>query len=178
MIIFVKTRADAADIADRLLDCSHSASCIHGDMKQVKRDRVIRDFRDKRYRIMVATDVASRGLDIPHIEHVINYDLPQCADDYIHRIGRTARAGATGSAVVFVTPGDKSRWLQISRSISGNKPEGGDARQDNNPHRRREQRNYNSDYNKGGKRTPSSRFSSRDNSSSFRGRRNKVTAEA
>ena len=67
----------------------------------------------KEFRILIATDVASRGLDIPHIEHVINYDLPQCAEDYIHRIGRTARAGAEGFALNFVTPSDRSKWYAI-----------------------------------------------------------------
>ena len=68
-------------------------------------------FVTKRYRILVATDVVARGLDIPHIEHVINYDLPQCADDYIHRIGRTARAGATGKALNLITPTDKKKMV-------------------------------------------------------------------
>ena len=66
----------------------------------------------------MATDVAARGLDIPHIEHVINYDLPQCAEDYVHRIGRTARAGATGSALSFITPSDRGKWNAIERLLN------------------------------------------------------------
>ena len=79
---------------------------------------MIASFRNKKYRILVATDVAARGLDIPHIEHVINYDLPQCAEDYVHRIGRTARAGATGSALSFITPGDRGKWSAIERLLN------------------------------------------------------------
>jgi ATP-dependent RNA helicase DeaD len=119
IIIFARTRLDVADLSDRLEDIGHSVCCIHGDLRQTKRDRVIRGFRDKRFRIMVATDVASRGLDIAHIEHVINYDLPQCPEDYVHRIGRTARAGATGSALIFVVQrgGEGRRWDEIRRFI-------------------------------------------------------------
>ena len=71
-----------------------------------------------KYRILVATDVAARGLDIPHIQHVINYDIPQCADDYIHRIGRTARAGADGGSLVLVTQSDKSKWKVIEKILN------------------------------------------------------------
>ena len=113
IIVFVKTKHGADRMATKLQRDGHKAEAIHGDLKQSKRDRVIADFRDKEYRILVATDVAARGLDIPHIEHVINYDLPQVAEDYIHRIGRTARAGKTGEAVVFVAPEDGAKWKAI-----------------------------------------------------------------
>jgi superfamily II DNA/RNA helicase len=127
IIVFVKTKHGTEKMAKRLSKEGHSADAIHGDLKQNKRDRVIASFRNKKYRILVATDVAARGLDIPHIEHVINYDLPQCAEDYVHRIGRTARAGATGSALSFITPGDRAKWNAIERllnpgSKSGSKP--------------------------------------------------------
>ena len=82
---------------------------------------MIAAFRNKKYRILVATDVAARGLDIPHIAHVINYDLPQCPEDYIHRIGRTARAGAEGEALNFVSPADKAKWQAIDRLLNPNK---------------------------------------------------------
>jgi superfamily II DNA/RNA helicase len=107
-------------MAKRLQKEGHSAEAIHGDLKQSKRDRVIASFRKMKYRILVATDVAARGLDIPHIEHVINYDLPQCAEDYVHRIGRTARAGATGSALSFITPADRGKWGAIDRLLNPN----------------------------------------------------------
>ncbi len=113
IIVFVKTKRGADRIAKKLNADKHSAEAIHGDLSQSKRTRVIKAFRDQGHRIMVATDVAARGLDIPHIEHVINYDLPQCPEDYIHRIGRTARAGAEGSAVCFITPDDRGMWREI-----------------------------------------------------------------
>lgn len=118
IIVFVKTKWGAEKMAGRLRDEHHSADAIHGDLRQNKRDRVINAFRNRKHRIMVATDIAARGLDIPHIEHVINYDLPQCPEDYIHRIGRTARAGAEGSSLCFVTPADKSKWHAINRLIN------------------------------------------------------------
>lgn len=113
VIMFIKTKHGTEKMATRLSKEGYEATAIHGDLRQNKRDRVIKAFRNKKYRILVATDVAARGLDIPHIEHVINYDLPQCPEDYIHRIGRTARAGATGSALNFVSPADKSKWSAI-----------------------------------------------------------------
>jgi superfamily II DNA/RNA helicase len=120
IIVFVKTKRGTEKMAKRLQKEGHSAEAIHGDLKQSKRDRVIASFRKMKYRILVATDVAARGLDIPHIEHVINYDLPQCAEDYVHRIGRTARAGATGSALSFITPADRGKWGAIDRLLNPN----------------------------------------------------------
>lgn len=124
IVIFVKTKHGADRLANKLTNEEHQADAIHGDLQQKKRDRVIAAFRDKKFRILVATDVAARGLDIPHIEHVINYDLPQVAEDYIHRVGRTARAGAEGSAVNFVTPIDAMKWRAIYRLIFGKTEEG------------------------------------------------------
>ncbi len=118
VLIFIKTKYGTERMAKRLSKEGYSADAIHGDLRQSKRDRAIAAFRDKKYRILVATDVAARGLDIPHIEHVINYDLPQCAEDYIHRIGRTARAGASGSALNLVTPADRSKWNAIDRLLN------------------------------------------------------------
>lgn len=123
IILFMKTKFSTEKMATKLIKEGHSASAIHGDLRQSKRDRVIANFRSKKYRILVATDVAARGLDIPHIEHVINYDLPQCAEDYIHRIGRTARAGAEGSAVCMVTPSDKGKWNAIHRLMDPDAPQ-------------------------------------------------------
>jgi ATP-dependent RNA helicase DeaD len=119
IIIFVKTKYGTQRLADKLTRDGHAADAIHGDLQQKKRDRVIQAFRDKKYRILAATDVAARGLDIPHIEHVINYDLPQVPEDYIHRIGRTARAGAAGSAVNLITPADGEKWRAIHRLMQG-----------------------------------------------------------
>jgi ATP-dependent RNA helicase DeaD len=117
IIVFVKTKYGADRMATKLDRAGYAADAIHGDLQQRRRDRVIAAFRDQQFRVLVATDVAARGLDIPHIEHVINYDLPQCPEDYIHRIGRTARAGAEGCAVNFVTPSDRAKWQAIVQLI-------------------------------------------------------------
>jgi superfamily II DNA/RNA helicase len=118
IIIFVKTKRGADQLAKMLKFEDHKAEAIHGDLTQGRRDRVISSFRSSRHRIMVATDVAARGLDIPQIEHVINYDLPMCPEDYLHRIGRTGRAGLSGSALSFISPEDNMRWKAIDRLIN------------------------------------------------------------
>ena len=118
VLIFVKTKRGADRLADKLNQQRHSAEAIHGNLQQRKRERVIQGFRDKKHRILVATDIASRGLDIPHIEHVINYDLPQCPEDYIHRIGRTARAGAEGASLCMITPEDNNNWRAIHKLMN------------------------------------------------------------
>ncbi len=118
ILVFVKTKYAAERMAQKLVKENQSADAIHGDLRQSRRERVIANFRDQKYRILVATDIAARGLDIPHIQHVINYDLPQCPEDYIHRIGRTARAGAEGSAVNLLTPQDASKWKAIYKLIN------------------------------------------------------------
>jgi ATP-dependent RNA helicase DeaD len=113
IIVFVKTKHGAERLATKLNGENHLAAAIHGDLKQRKREEVIRNFRNLKHRIVVATDLAARGLDIPHIKHVINFDLPQCAEDYIHRIGRTGRAGMEGSALSFISPEDGQKWRRI-----------------------------------------------------------------
>lgn len=118
VVVFVKTKFGAKKIADRLYRDRFQAEAIHGNLRQNKRDQVIQGFKNKKFRILVATDVAARGLDVPHVAHVINHDLPQCPEDYIHRIGRTARAGATGSAVNFITPQDNRLWRAIERFMN------------------------------------------------------------
>ena len=120
ILVFVKTKHGADKIVKRLKFDGHKADAIHGNLRQSKRDRVINGFRNGNSRILVATDVAARGLDIPVIKHVINYDLPQVPEDYIHRIGRTGRAGKDGSALTFLTPSDRSMWNSISKLIDPN----------------------------------------------------------
>lgn len=130
IIVFVKTKHGTERLSDRLKEHGHNSDAIHGDLPQRRRERVIQGFRNKKNRIMVATDVAARGLDIPHVMHVINYDLPQCPEDYIHRIGRTGRAGAEGNALCIVSPEDGHKWraicklmgLQAPAHEGGNKP--------------------------------------------------------
>lgn len=118
VLIFVRTKHKVDKIARFLMDEGFQADRIHGARTQGQRTRVMKDFRNKLIRILVATDVASRGLDITHIEHVINYDLPEIPEDYIHRIGRTARAGAKGQSISFLTSEDKTKWLYLSRHLN------------------------------------------------------------
>lgn len=122
IIVFVKTKHGAEKMADKLHKERFGVDTIHGDLEQRQRERVIQAYREKRFRILVATDIAARGLDIPHIEHVINYDLPHAPEDYIHRIGRTARAGADGAAISFVTPEDEKRWDAIQKLLNPDAP--------------------------------------------------------
>lgn len=118
VIIFIKTKYSAESMAKKLRRDGHEAESFHGDLRQNKRNKIISRFRKQDYRILVATDIAARGLDIPHIEHVINYDLPQCPEDYIHRIGRTARAGASGHALNFLSKSDSKKWDAIQRILN------------------------------------------------------------
>ncbi len=117
ILVFVKTKHGADKIVKRLKYDGHKADAIHGNLRQSKRVRVIRGFRNGNSRILVATDIAARGLDIPVIKHVINYDLPQVPEDYIHRIGRTGRAGKDGSALTFLTKNDRNMWRLIQKLI-------------------------------------------------------------
>ena len=124
IIVFVKTKMNADRLAEALRKEDHSASAIHGDLRQHQREKVIRSFRLGKCRVMVATDIAARGLDIPHLMHVINYDVPPCPEDYIHRIGRTGRAGAEGFALCFVTSQDAKKWNAIERYMNPKANEG------------------------------------------------------
>lgn len=159
VIIFMKTKHSTEKMADKLSKEGYSADAIHGDLRQSKRERVIASFRKKKYRILVATDVAARGLDIPHIEHVINYDLPQCAEDYVHRIGRTARAGAKGFALNLITPSDMGKWKGINTFLTTGK-------QEERPAKGSRKRRSN-----GGRSSFSDRRSNGDSKASFGGRR-------
>jgi ATP-dependent RNA helicase RhlB len=101
VLLFVNTKREAEHLAERLKANDFKAAVISGDIPQRKRMRILGDFKDGRLNFLVATDVASRGIHIDDVTHVVNYDLPQDADDYVHRIGRTARAGAVGKAISF-----------------------------------------------------------------------------
>ncbi len=118
IIVFVKTKRGAENLADKLRRQTQEADAIHGDLRQRQRDQVIRNMRQNKSRILVATDVAARGIDIPQIRHVINYDLPHSPEDYIHRIGRTARAGMEGNALCLISPEDNRYWKAINRLLN------------------------------------------------------------
>ncbi len=120
IIVFVNTKRGAEKLADKLYHDGYETRAIHGDLRQRQRDQVLKSFRNKNYRIIVATDVAARGLDIPHIEHVINYDIPQSPEDYVHRVGRTARAGREGCALSFILPKDNAKWQAIDNLLNPN----------------------------------------------------------
>ena len=100
-VIFTSTQRDADWLADRLAELGHAVASLHGGMPQGRRNRVLQGLRNKHLRVLVATDVAARGIDVPTISHVINYGLPMKAEDYVHRIGRTGRAGRNGLAVTL-----------------------------------------------------------------------------
>lgn len=101
-IVFTSTKRQAEELSEKLADDGWPAAALHGDMRQRQRTRTIKQLRDGDVNILVATDVAARGIDIPTISHVVNFDLPTCTEDYVHRIGRTGRAGSKGVAVTFV----------------------------------------------------------------------------
>lgn len=121
VIIFVKTKRSADQLAEKLYDEGHTVDAFHGDLRQRKRELVVRNFRNGRNRVLVCTDIAARGLDIPHVKHVINYDLPQCPEDYIHRIGRTGRAGAEGHSLCLIGPDDNRLWRAIEMMMDPEK---------------------------------------------------------
>ncbi len=112
-LIFTRTKARAQELADELLRRGFSADSLHGDLNQARRELVLNRFRKGSVTLMVATDVAARGLDITDVSHVFNYDMPADAEDYVHRIGRTGRAGKKGIAVTLLTPRERSRMNQI-----------------------------------------------------------------
>ncbi|MEJ2552601.1 MAG: DEAD/DEAH box helicase [Gammaproteobacteria bacterium] len=119
-VIFTATKRGADQLARTLSEQGHASAALHGDMGQRDRKRTVERMRDGRIRLLVATDVAARGLDIKGISHVINFDLPMVAEDYIHRIGRTGRAGANGVAITLVGPDDWSKLAGIER-LTGRK---------------------------------------------------------
>jgi superfamily II DNA/RNA helicase len=112
-IVFTSTKHQADQLADKLYEQGHQVAALHGDMSQRQRTRTMMDLRKERIKVLVATDVASRGIDVLTISHVINFDLPPCAEDYVHRIGRTGRAGASGTALSFVSYKDKHLLKRI-----------------------------------------------------------------
>ncbi len=120
IIIFARTKTATVDLADRLSARGFAAAAINGDMQQSAREKTIAQLKNGRLDILIATDVAARGLDVPRISHVINYDITQDVESYIHRIGRTGRAGKEGKAILFVTPREK-RMLFLIEKTTGKK---------------------------------------------------------
>ena len=117
-IVFMNSKFATEKMAKRLKSAGITAEAIHGDLRQSKRERVISNLRDNKFRVLVATDVAARGIDVPHIHQVINFDLPRQTEDYIHRIGRTGRNGAQGIALNLATRDDMEKLNDIERLIN------------------------------------------------------------
>jgi superfamily II DNA/RNA helicase len=116
-IVFTRTKRQAQRVADDLAERGFSASPLHGDMAQIAREKALTKFREDKLRILVATDVAARGIDVAGVSHVINYSCPEDDKTYVHRIGRTGRAGATGTAITFVDWQDLHRWKMINKAL-------------------------------------------------------------
>src|SRR6201996_6660836 len=116
-IIFVRTKIGATRLEKTLKDKGLDVKALHGDMSQGSRDGVMIAFKNHRVKLLVATDIAARGLDVDHVTHVINYDVPNSSEIYVHRIGRTGRVGRTGRAITFVTPDQRDEITRIERDV-------------------------------------------------------------
>ncbi|MBX7255703.1 MAG: DEAD/DEAH box helicase [Candidatus Hydrogenedentes bacterium] len=121
-VIFLRTKSRTDRLATTLRKAGFKAAAIHGDLSQKQREQALEGFRNGRYKILVATDVAARGLDVEGISHVVNYDIPPTAEDYLHRIGRTARASAEGDAITFVSPSEHLALETIERALGRRLP--------------------------------------------------------
>ncbi len=114
-IVFCKTKLDVDFLAGKLIERGYQAQGLHGDIQQKQREQILKHFKQKTTRILIATDVAARGIDVNDITHVINYSLPQDIESYVHRVGRTGRAGKTGTAITFVSPQEYKRLISLQR---------------------------------------------------------------
>jgi ATP-dependent RNA helicase RhlE len=117
-LVFVRTKHGADRVARRLIRSGHSATQIHGDRSQSQRNAALRSFTEGHHRILVATDVAARGIDVANVAHVINFDMPKVAEDFVHRVGRTGRASAHGVASTFTGPAERGELRKIERTLS------------------------------------------------------------
>ena len=117
-LVFVRTKHGADRVARRLVRSGWSATQIHGDRSQSQRNSALRSFSEGHHRVLVATDVAARGIDVAHVAHVVNYDLPKLAEDFVHRVGRTGRASAKGVASTFAGPSERGELRKIERTLS------------------------------------------------------------
>jgi ATP-dependent RNA helicase DeaD len=128
VIIFARTQRRTDAVADYLHDSGFAVGAIHGGLTQGKRNRAIQGFKHGEFRVLCATDIAARGLDVPSVEHVINYDIPLMDEDYVHRVGRTARNGAKGEAISFVSNHEYGLWAVIARKYNVGKNDVQDPR--------------------------------------------------
>lgn len=119
MLVFVRTRADTLVLTEKLEAAGFSAAALNGEMSQVHRERTVGQLRSGRVRILIATDVVARGLDVPEISHVINFDLPMDSESYVHRIGRTGRAGREGTAIMFARPREMHNLRRYEKATAG-----------------------------------------------------------
>jgi ATP-dependent RNA helicase RhlE len=153
VLVFARTKRKVERLARTVSARRHNVARLHGDREQSQRDAAMNGFRNGQYRILIATDIAARGIDVAGIEHVINYDFPGCAEDYIHRIGRTARVAATGMATSFVTPSDRPCLNELEKLISAKLPmthirasgpehQAQSSARDERPNRRRSRRRF------------------------------------
>ena len=117
MIVFTRTKRQAQRIADDLEERGFNSAPLHGDMAQAAREKALTRFREGKLQVLVATDVAARGIDVTGVTHVVNYSCPEDEKTYVHRIGRTGRAGATGIAITFVDWSDLHRWKMINKAL-------------------------------------------------------------
>ena len=121
-IVFTRTKHRADRVVKHLEQDGIDAAAIHGNKSQGQRERALQGFKDGRIRVLVATDIAARGIDVDEISHVVQFDLPDVPESYVHRIGRTARAGASGRAIAFCSPEERGQWRDIERKIARKVP--------------------------------------------------------
>jgi len=114
-LVFCRTKNDVDDVVSHLIDRGYDADAIHGDISQAQREKTLAKFKKKQINVLVATDVAARGIDVANMTHVINYSLPHDPEAYVHRIGRTGRAGKAGTAITFITPSEYNKLMFIKR---------------------------------------------------------------
>ena len=119
-MVFVRTKHGADRVARRLSRAGYAAAPIHGDRSQSQRNSALRGFAEGRHRVLVATDVVARGIDVADVAHVVNFDLPREAEDFVHRVGRTGRASSHGVASTFAAPSETRALKMIERSLKVN----------------------------------------------------------
>jgi ATP-dependent RNA helicase DeaD len=123
-IIFCNTKAEVIEIANHLNDKGYTTDALHGDIQQSLREKVVKQFKTNKYGVLVATDVAARGIDIQDLTHVINYGLPQDTESYVHRIGRTGRAGKQGKAIAIISPAERRKLQFVERLVKSKMKKG------------------------------------------------------